>query len=157
MTIRTKMFILLICILLIVFYIIIELGDIAKRREKLFYDDYTISNILKIELIISDPIILGSHGESHTIELINKKDIKNFMNFINSLELIEKDNSLFYKFKKNIIIHIYSDSIDNMDVLSFYGDRMIIFKNGYDWNDKKYKVMNFDIFDYVKNMYNFRY
>ena len=127
-----------------------------KKREKLFYDNYTISNILKIELMINDPIILGSYGESYTIELINKKDIKNFMNFINSFELIEKDNSLFYKFKKNIIVHIYSASIDNMDVFSFYGDRMIVFKNGYDWDDKKYKVMNSDIFCYIKNMYNVR-
>ncbi len=156
MTRKFKVIILLICILIIVFYIIIKLSDMIKKREKLFYDNYTISNILKIELMINDPIILGSYGESYTIELINKKDIKNFMNFINSLELIEKDNSLFYKFKKNIIVHIYSASIDNMDVFSFYGDRMIVFKNGYDWDDKKYKVMNSDIFCYIKNMYNVR-
>ena len=84
MTRKFKVIILLICILIIVFYIIIKLSDMIKKREKLFYDNYTISNILKIELMINDPIILGSYGESYTIELINKKDIKNFMNFINS-------------------------------------------------------------------------
>lgn len=136
-----------------IFLLVLCYGDILfrvfKKKENLNYNDIT-----HIDFIPEHSMDVG------VIHIENKDDIEQIINYLNSLDLIKQ--KIKYNIKStnelneigHFIIKLYGASSDG---IVFTTEYLTIYRNGDDWENISYYILNsgYNSEDKTSNFYNF--
>lgn len=146
---KNKIFIILIIIFMI--FVIFNNKDILKQSKSLNFN-----------LILDDIsyIDFRCYNNKYLERRLYKKDVKEFIKLIDSLELIEKKTpDLGYG---DYYFDIYSKDENNNNIsdnilikLGVYDQYIIVFYDGYDWNSTTYFIKNAKIDGYANKIFKF--
>ena len=134
------------CICIVFLILLLYREDILNMFRKSESLNYNKEVSYIIIFARNNPDLAGKNKE---IKLDDKEKIESFINYVNSLELIEKEkipNDRNFQNNGHFSVHIYGkDSVFGEDVgvldsFQFSTYYLTIFRNGYDWEHTDYYI-----------------